>query len=299
MPTDLALNLTAHGIRLRHHRPGEHRTACPQCAQVKSRRQDDALAVRFDPDGSMVCYCHRCNWRARTGGQERAPGRDRTPSRPAMPPEPSKRSTGLPGAAAGLWRASRRVLLGTIAAAYLEGRNCALPHPNGDLRFHAELRHPSGHVGPGLVALVSDAVTGAPLTLHRTWLKADGSGKAELDRSRLLWPGLPAKGGVIRLWPDEEVTLGLCVAEGIETALSAALGFGLAWSTIDANNLQDLPVLGGIEALTIVADHDAHGRGFVAADACARRWLEAGQEARVWPAPTVGTDFNDLVRGVA
>lgn len=83
------------------------------------------------------------------------------------------------------------------------------------------------------MALVTDAVTGEPLTLHWTWLKVDGGGKAELETPRLLWPSLPSKGGVIRLWPDEEVTLGLCVAEGIETALSAALGFGLAWSTID------------------------------------------------------------------
>jgi putative DNA primase/helicase len=215
-----------------------------------------------------------------------------------MPPAPSKRSTGLPLAAKRLWHDCRRILLGT-AAIYLEGRNCALPHPDGDLRCHSALRHPSGHIGPGLVALVTDAVTGEPLTLHRTWLKADGSGKAELDRPRLLWPSLPAKGGVIRLWPDEEVTLGLCVAEGVETALLAAIGFGLAWSTIDAGNLGDLPVLGGIEALTIVADSDEGRRGFVAADACARRWLEAGKEVRVEPARTVGTDFNDFARGAA
>ena len=82
-------------------------------------------------------------------------------------------------------------------------------------------------------------------------------------------------------------------------ALSAALGFGLAWSTIDAGNLENLPVLDGIEALTIVADHDENGRGFVAAEACAERWIAAGKEVRVWPAPTTGTDFNDFMRGAA
>jgi putative DNA primase/helicase len=146
---------------------------------------------------------------------------------------------------------------------------------------------------------VTDAVTGAPLTLHRTWLRAEGGDKAEIEKPRLLWPGLPKAGGVIRLWPDEAVTHGLCVAEGIETALSAALGFGLAWSTIDAGNLAGLPVLGGVEALTVVADNDANGRGFAAADACARRWLAAGREVRVRPARSVGTDFNDFARGAA
>ncbi len=216
-----------------------------------------------------------------------------------MPADPPKRSTGLPLAAARLWRACRRVLLGTVAAVYLEGRNCALPHPEGHLRFHPKLRHPSGYVGPALVALVTDAVTGAPLTLHRTWLKADASDKAELDRPRLIWRGTHKAGGVIRLWPDEEVTLGLCVAEGIETALSAALGFGFAWSTIDAGNLENLPVLGGIEALTIVADNDENGRGLAAAKDCTQRWIAAGREVRVWTAPTVGKDFNDFVRRAA
>jgi hypothetical protein len=56
---------------------------------------------------------------------------------------------------------------GTVAADYLAARRCALPHPEGDLRWHPEVRHPSGHVGPALLALVTDAVTCEPLTLHR------------------------------------------------------------------------------------------------------------------------------------
>ncbi len=47
------------------------------------------------------------------------------------------------------------------------------------------------------------------------------------------------KGGVIRLWPDVEVTIGLALAEGIETALSAAIAFTPIWSTVDKDNLSD------------------------------------------------------------
>jgi hypothetical protein len=156
--------------------------------------------------------------------------------------------------------------------------------------------HPSGYVGPALVALVTDAITVEPLTLHRTWVREDGT-KAPINKPRLLWPGLPKAGGVIRLWPDEEVTLGLCVTEGIETALTAAAGFGLAWATIDAGNLETLPVLAGIDALLIVADHDQ--TGIKAADACARRWAEAGVEVKIWKSPTEGNDLNDFAGAAA
>jgi hypothetical protein len=142
-----------------------------------------------------------------------------------------------------------------------------------------------------MVALVTDVVTARPLSLHRTWVAADGGGKAPLDRPRLLLKGYRKAGGVVRLWPDEELTLGLCVAEGIETALTAAAAFGLAWSCLDAGNLAAFPVLDGIEALTIVADHDP--AGLAAAEACARRWLEGGVEVTTWKAPAPGVDFND------
>ena len=88
-----------------------------------------------------------------------------------------------------LWRNGRLIEPGTAAASYLEARACALPHPDGDLRWHPALRHPSGFVGPVLLALMTDAVTCAPLTLHRTWIKPDGI-KADVDPPRLYWKGL-------------------------------------------------------------------------------------------------------------
>ena len=110
---------------------------------------------------------------------------------------------------------------------------------------------------------------------------------------------------MVRLHPDEGLITGLLVAEGLETALSAALGFRPVWATIDAGNLAAFPVLPGVECLTILADHDRPnprtGRraGLVAAEACARRWLAAGAEVRVWRAPAEGEDFNDFVTAEA
>jgi hypothetical protein len=178
------------------------------------------------------------------------------------------------------------------ALAYLQARRCVIPPADGDLRWSQSLAHPSGYSGPALVALVTDATTREPLTLHRTWVRADGS-KALVDPPRMLLGGHRKAGGVIRLWPDEAVTTGLAVAEGIETALSLAHAFRPVWACIDAGNLAALPVLAGIESLLIAADHD--DAGIRAADACAARWAAAGREVHVAMPEQRKTDVNDLV----
>src|SRR3954447_4983703 len=71
--------LTDYGIRLRREQPGEHRAACPRCAEAKRRGRDDALAVKVEPDGGATWVCHRCDWR----GSRRSASE---PWRPASPP---------------------------------------------------------------------------------------------------------------------------------------------------------------------------------------------------------------------
>ena len=53
-----------------------------------------------------------------------------------------------------------------------------------------------------------------------------------------------------------------------------------------------MPVMDGIEALTVVADHD--DAGLRAARACAERWSRAGREVRLVIPPRAGTDAADL-----
>jgi putative DNA primase/helicase len=171
-----------------------------------------------------------------------------------------------------------------------------MPPADGDLRWNPNLRHPTAYVGPALVALITDAITNVPLSLHRTWIRPDGN-KALLNPPRMLLAGHRITGGVIRLWPDEAVAQGLAVAEGIETALSAAHVFTPVWACVDAGNLARLPVLAGIEALYVVVDNDA--AGVRAAEECGRRWAEAGAEVRLVKLKRPGTDLNDLMRGAA
>jgi hypothetical protein len=57
-----------------------------------------------------------------------------------------------------------------------------------------------------------------------------------------------------------------------------------------------LPVLAGIEALTIICDHDANGAGERAARELEARWLDADREVIIYRPTTVGRDLNDCIR---
>lgn len=194
-----------------------------------------------------------------------------------------------------LWRECRP-LAGTIGAAYLAARRCTLPPEDGALRFHPARKHPMGdHIGPALVALVTDATTGEPMSLHTTFICADGTKPAHLPGPARLMLGRHRKaGGVIRLWPDEAVTTGLGIGEGVETCLSLAHAFRPVWSLIDAGNLRAFPVLAGVESLLIAADHDP--AGLAAARECAARWCAAGRTASLVMAPADGADLNDELK---
>ena len=188
-----------------------------------------------------------------------------------------------------MWREARPAQ-DSLVEGYLASRGLQLPD-GAPLRFHPACPRGSER-WPAMLALMTDPLTGRPCGVHRTFLARDGSGKA---------PGsLPAKmmlgsAGIIRLTPDEEVTSGLGIAEGIETALSVLQGFGWrpVWAATSAGAIRTFPMLPGIEALTVFADAD--GAGTDAATACCARWREAGIEARI-VLPPEGADFNDLIR---
>lgn len=267
--------------------PGEHRLTCPSCGRSP---KDRTFGVTVEPGGAAVGHCFRCehveSYRPDCMSMHR-PGT--AINRPVAAPKRetlSKYGLDLFAACTGL--------RGTAGGEYLLARGCVIPPVDGDLRFHPALKHPaSDQIGPALVALVTHAVTRVPRTLHRTWIRADGR-KADCDRPRMLLGGHEKEYGLIRLWPDETVTTGLGIAEGIETALSLAHAFTPVWSCIDAGNLAAFPLLEGIEALTVSADNDADGKGIASANACADRWAEAGREVRV-VLPQVN-DLNDLAR---
>jgi hypothetical protein len=149
-----------------------------------------------------------------------------------------------------------------------------------------------------LIALVRDVLTDRPIAIQRTALDAEGR---KIERRSLG----PTKSGAIKLWSDTEVTYGLVVGEGMETVAAAATRINPnngtllqpAWSLIDRINLRDLPILAGVESLTILVDNDASGDGQAAAAQCAARWSAAGREVIRLTPKVQGVDFNDIVRG--
>jgi len=169
-----------------------------------------------------------------------------------------------------------------------------MPPDGSDVRWHPRVKHtPSGYEGAALIALVTCAKTNAPMSIHRTWIKSDGN-KSRIEPAKMYAGDHPIAGGVIRVYPDDTVTTGLALAEGIETALSVAHVHTPVWATGDAGNLRRFPVLDGIECLTIYADNDASGTGVDAAHACAEMWSHAGREVYVVTPPNVGTDWCDV-----
>jgi hypothetical protein len=185
--------------------------------------------------------------------------------------------------------------LGDESHAYFAGRKIdisAAPDLGG-LRYHPRCPWGSGGgFAPCIVARFSDPVTGER---HGIW-------RRRIDIHETPRSLGPMAGCVIRLWPDDEVTTGLVIGEGVETVLAAAtrirhLGTLLqpAWAAGGTGNLRALPVLAGIEVLTILVDHDEKGDGERAAAACAERWIDAGREV-VRLTPKLVGDFNDVVR---
>ncbi len=233
--------------------------------------------------GAILTALRRIGLLARDAApRPRAPMRN--PGRNPGPTEPRDWS----GAAQLLWD-NGTPIAGTVVARYLQARGC------GDVKSEALRCLSRGILGPHpcMMALVSDVVTARPISLHLTRLNPDGTAKADVERPKLLLTGHRKSGGCIRLSPDDEVTLGLGLAEGIETALAVMrIGYAPIWATVDAGNLKNFPVLGGIEALSIYADHDA--AGMEAAKACLARWSAAGRETRIQFPLGDGWDFADL-----
>lgn len=189
-----------------------------------------------------------------------------------------------------LWQEARRVA-GTPAEAYLRGRGITCPLP-ATLRYHGAAGHPTGGNFPALVALVQGGDGGA---VHRTYLRGDGAGKAEISPAKAML-GATA-GGAVRLTGDGGR---LVVAEGIETGLSLASGLlaapAMIWAALSTSGLRALKLPEKPGRLTIAPDGDTPGRN--AAHALAERAAGLGWRVAFLD-PGDGLDFNDILAGKA
>lgn len=184
-------------------------------------------------------------------------------------------------------------ILGTQAERYLRARSISGPMPPG-LRFHRCLRHPDGRRFPAMVARV-EAIDRGIVGLHRTYLSADAPRKIDGPTSKAMLG--PCKGGAVRLRAG---TKGLAVAEGIETALSLAMGLdgGIAvWAALSASGMAALrlPPANSMGAMLLIGT-DGEPRGRSAGSELADVAVWHGWNVEILRAPD-GKDFNDLVQG--
>lgn len=291
---DLALTLTGakpSSRTGRHWRFGQHGSLSVVVQGPERGAWYDHEAGRGGDALGLVAHLRRCSMRDAYAWAVSWLGMSEAERRPLPGPAASsstpREAPGTLDLARRLWREALPPA-GTLVPAYLAARGLVLPAP-APLRFHPACPRGAERL-PAMLALMTDPATGEPCGVHRTFLRPDGTGKAPGQAKMMA-----GHAGIIRLVPDAEVASALGFAEGIETSLQVMQGFGWApvWAATSAGGIARLPVLPGIEALTLFADGDAAGQR--AAEACAERWQEAGREVTLCLAPA-GEDFDDSAR---
>lgn len=189
-----------------------------------------------------------------------------------------------------IWDEAERDPRNSLVETYLN-RHRKLDLPQG-ICGHAIRFHPAGpweaERVPMMLCAYRDLATNEVVGLHRTRLDPDTACK--IGRKMLGRAG----GAAIKLTADSEVTMGLALAEGVESALAGmTLGLVPMWATGSVGGIAAFPILSGIEALTICAETGAASE--TAVEQVGTRWADAGREVRICR-PRHGSDLNDAIK---
>jgi phage/plasmid primase-like uncharacterized protein len=264
---------------------------CPVC-QPRREKHQNALTLADGRNGRLVLDCKKsaCAFLDILAAAGLRSG-DYTPPDAATlaKREAEQRAEAMKRAAQAerVWQEAQPIK-GTIAETYLRGRGITCPLPQ-TLRFHPECWHgPTAKRHRALVAVVQG---GEGMAVHRTYLRADGTGKADIDPAKLMLGA--TSGGAVRLTDGPGP---LVVAEGIETALSLASGLlrapATVWAALSTSGIRGLRLPAHVGRLTIAPDGDTAGRE--AANTLAARAHALGWEVSLLPAPE-GRDWNDIL----
>ena len=260
--------------------------------------RDPSLSLKDADNGKVLVHCHAGCTQAQVIDELRALGLwgpsshvrcDEFDRRPRAPQFSRAQDFAEHTAIARqLWQ-SAVPSLGTVVERYLRSRAISVAIPTV-IRFHPQLKHPTGSRWPGMVALVTCGIDGTPVAIHRTFLARDGDRKAPVSPPRLMLG--PCHGGVVRLAVAETH---LMVGEGIETCFAAMQATGLpTWAALSTAGLRALELPMALRDIIVLADGDAPGEA--AAKNCARRWRSEGRRVRI-ARPPPGMDFNDILMG--
>lgn len=186
-----------------------------------------------------------------------------------------------------IWRRCRAAA-GTAVETYLRSRGIDGEMPP-TLRYHQCLRHhPTGLDFPAMVAAVQEEETGRVVAIHRTYLTADGRGKANVSNSKMALA--PLGHGAVRLAAAAR-RMGL--VEGIETGRSAMILHRVpVWCAL-GSRLESVwfPYL--VEVVVIFADAGEPGRA--AAERAKRKFERQGRRVVIRIPPPGHEDWNDVL----
>lgn len=180
-------------------------------------------------------------------------------------------------------------LAGTIAEQYLRGRAIGGRLSADTLRFHSKCYYrrnedASLRILPAMLAAITD-LSGTITGVHRTWLRTDGSDKADIEDPRRVMGHLI--GHAVRFGRAHDV---LIAGEGIETILSirSVLPAIPAAAALTANHLSLLLLPPTLQRLYVAQDNDPPG--ISATRTLIARAKAAGAEA--WPLIPIHDDWN-------
>jgi putative DNA primase/helicase len=185
-----------------------------------------------------------------------------------------------------------------LVESYLKSRKLELPDELaiGEIRFHHSCPFGLERL-PAMVCLVRSIRTNEPQAIQRTALSPDGVAMKHNCKTFRLSLG-PIAGGAIKIDPDEDVGLGICIGEGVETCLAGRqMGLAPVWSVVSTGGISSFPLFQGIQGLHLFAENDANGASRKAIGECARRWHAAGRDVYI-TTPEIGKDLNDELRGL-
>ena len=264
----------------------EYRGDCPACGYP-------GTFSLTSKEGRPVWWCASCqDQKATTAAVRASMGTEWQPPPHAKSPKTEGADTRSARAVAIFDSAAP--IADTPTARYLAGRGLE-GVTSSALRFHPAVRHPSVRgTFPAMLALVVSTSTGAPVALHRTYIRPDGSGKAAMDPAKASKG--PIAGGAIML-DTPQPGRPLVIGEGIETSLSAGRLLGVpAWSAVAAGNMANIIPPCSVSEVLIAADPDQPGQR--AAETAARRFAAQGFKVSIRTPTTPGWDFNDVLMAV-
>ncbi len=184
-----------------------------------------------------------------------------------------------------LWDRTIPVTQGSFVARFLERRGLTLAEFPKALRLADR---------PPMMCAKVVSPDGRAVNVHRTFLTITGQ-KASLEKPRMMMCGITPRGSAVRLAPIRDGILG--IAEGIETALAAAMLFGVpVWAMLFADSIAGFVPPVGVTKLMVFGDHDANHHGQWAAETAARAAIARKIAVEVHIPPVSGEDWNDVLR---